>query len=94
MSERSQEPVVRHRLQLSPQQLSGGDEEGSEGGCEGGACQYRFVFVFAFVAVRGVLVNTGLDLYLYLWLSLSVQAYIWREFSFSWLNFQYPPPVW
>ena len=34
--------VIRHRLQLSPQQLSGGDEEGSEGGCEGGACQYRF----------------------------------------------------
>ena len=35
---------MRHRLQLSPQQLSGGDEEGSEGGCEGGACHYRLVF--------------------------------------------------
>ena len=37
--------VVRHRLQLSPQQLSGvADGEGSEGGCEGGACQYRSLF--------------------------------------------------
>ena len=47
---------MRHRLQLSPQQLSGGaDGEGSEGGCEGGACQYRSVLGTLYIYITVVL---------------------------------------
>jgi len=54
--------AVRHRLQLSPQQLSGGDGEGSEGGCEGGACQYSVVSLMIdkrHTELCAVLLSTG-----------------------------------